>query len=342
MLPPAPSDWRCRLAFRFRRWLQTFAVAHHIFLWLVLPVMSSWIPFYVLFFTQYWWAMVIYFIWFIYDFDTPSRGSRNWKWYKNSKIWKHLADYFPLELVKTADLPPNRNYIMGCHPHGILSIGAFTHLCTSATGTPEKFPGLKTTILTLNGQFWFPFRREIGIGLGGVESSQKSLTFLLRHPGRGRLIGIVIGGAEEALDARPGLNELNLSHRRGFCKYALKYGVSLVPSYSFGENDVFDQSHNPRGSTLRTIQSNIKRAFGFCPPLLMGRSLFSDRLYGLLPRRRPITTVVGKPIYVRRVANPTAQQIQDLHLRYCSALVNLFEMHKEKYGIAEDIHLTIH
>ncbi|KAH7724443.1 Protein DGTR-1 [Aphelenchoides avenae] len=335
------------VADRIRRALQTAAVVHHIFLWIILPLMSTWVPLYVLFFTRYWWAMVVYFVWYIYDFDTPRRGSRNWSWYKNSRIWKHFVDYFPLTLVKTADLPPNRNYILGCHPHGVLSIGAFTHLLTNATGRAEMFPGLESTILTLNGQFWFPFRREFGIGLGGVESSQSSLSYLLRNPGKGRLIGIVIGGAEEALDARPGVHELNLASRRGFCRFALKYGASIVPSYSFGENDVFHQGDNPRGSTLRTIQasaspSKIKKVFGFCPPLMMGRSLISARLLGLLPHRKPITTVVGAPIVVDRVVEPTPQQIEDLHTRYCSALVLLFEEHKQKYGVAEDNHLTIY
>ena len=60
--------------------------------------------------------------------------------------------------------------------------------------------------------------------LGGVESSAHSLKFLLQNPGRGRLIGIVIGGAEEVLDAHPGSHELNLLGRRGFCRFALEMG----------------------------------------------------------------------------------------------------------------------
>ncbi|CAK5130401.1 unnamed protein product [Meloidogyne enterolobii] len=142
---------------------------------------------------------------------------------------------------------------MGCHPHGLFSIGAFTHLCTSSTGFSEKFPGLKPNLLTLNGQFWFPFRREIGIGLG-VESSAKSLRFVLNNPKGGALAGIVIGGAEEVLDSKPGSTDLNLMRRLGFCRIALETGASLVPSYSFGENDVYEQYTHPRGSQIRKIQ----------------------------------------------------------------------------------------
>lgn len=48
----------------------------------------------------------------------------------------------------------------------MLSVGAFTHLCTSGTGFGDLFPGLRTNILTLSCQFYFPFRREFGILLG--------------------------------------------------------------------------------------------------------------------------------------------------------------------------------
>ena len=111
-----------------------------------------------------------------------------------------------------------------CHPHGVFSVGAFTSLCTEATGFSELFPGMDSTILTLNGQFYFPLRREIGEFLGGCESSRRSLSYLLKNPGKGRVIGIVVGGAEEALDAAPGTHNLHIKSRRGFCKFALTHG----------------------------------------------------------------------------------------------------------------------
>lgn len=68
------------------------------------------------------------------------------------------------------------------------------------------------------------------------------------------------------------------------------YRTPLVPSYSFGENDYYDQTYpNPRGSRLRNVQTWIKRKFGFCPPLFCGRGIFTSS--GLLPYRKPINTV---------------------------------------------------
>ncbi|CAD5214510.1 unnamed protein product [Bursaphelenchus okinawaensis] len=319
---------------------QLCAVMFHITLWIILPLVSLWLPFYLLF-TRFWFLMCAYAVWYYIDFDTPAKGSRNCCALRESRIWKHFADYFPITLVKTAELPPNKNYILGCHPHGVLSVGAFTHLCTNGTGFMEKFPGLTSNILTLTGQFYFPFRREFGLLLGGCESSRRSLDYLLSSQSIGRCIGIVVGGAEEALDAHDGKHHLNLSHRRGFCKYALKYGAALVPSYSFGENDVFIQSDNERGTNLRQVQTLIKKVCGFCPPLFHGRGLLY-KSFGLLPFRKPITTVVGAPIQVEKVEEPTHEQINELHQKYVRELTKLFNEHKSKYGMDQHDNLVIH
>ena len=47
------------------------------------------------------------------------------KFVRNWKIWKHFSDFFPVKLIKTSDLDRNGNYLLGSHPHGVLSAGAF-------------------------------------------------------------------------------------------------------------------------------------------------------------------------------------------------------------------------
>uniref|UniRef100_A0A914UQ54 Acyltransferase n=1 Tax=Plectus sambesii TaxID=2011161 RepID=A0A914UQ54_9BILA len=329
-------DW-APLAIPMERRLQTMAVMHYVFTFLILPVMCVWVPVYILM-TRVWWLMVLYIVWFYYDFDTPKKGSRPTRWYRKSALWRHFANYFPITLVKTAELPPDKNYIIASHPHGVISIGAFTSLCTDATDFSTKFPGISSTLMTLVGQFWFPFRREYSMLTGGVESSRDSLKWLLRNPGRGRAVGIVVGGAAEALDAKPGCYDLNLANRRGFIRFALRFGADLVPMYNFGENDIYHQFPNPRGSKLRSIQVYIKKMFGFTPPLLRGRGIFNYS-FGLLPHRTPITSVMGAPISVDRVEDPTEAQVDELHARYCEALSKLFDDHKTKYGVPANAHL---
>ena len=39
-------------------------------------------------------------------------------------------------------------------------------MATDGTGVSKLFPGITVTILTLNGQVYFPFHRDIGFALG--------------------------------------------------------------------------------------------------------------------------------------------------------------------------------
>lgn len=65
-----------------------------------------------------------------------------------------------LQLVKTHDLSPGHNYIIGSHPHGILCVGAFCNFITGSTGFSELFPGIRPFLTTLAGNFRLPLFRE--------------------------------------------------------------------------------------------------------------------------------------------------------------------------------------
>lgn len=71
------------------------------------------------------------------------------------------------QLVKTAELSPKKNYILGCHPHGIMSAGAFACFSTESCGFAESFPGVKSHLAILAGLFRIPFFREYVMG-GGI------------------------------------------------------------------------------------------------------------------------------------------------------------------------------
>lgn len=66
--------------------------------------------------------------------------------------------------------------------------------------------------------------------------------------------------------------------------------AALVPVFSFGENDLFDQVENSPGSWLRWTQNQLQKVMGISLPLFHGRGIFQYS-FGFLPYRRPITTV---------------------------------------------------
>lgn len=77
-------------------------------------------------------------------------------------------------MVKTADLDPRNNYVMGFHPHGVLVAGAFTNFCTYATGIRQLFPGLTTYLLMLPLWFRAPFFRDYIMCAGVGQSKCKT------------------------------------------------------------------------------------------------------------------------------------------------------------------------
>uniref|UniRef100_A0A3Q1HUU5 Acyltransferase n=1 Tax=Anabas testudineus TaxID=64144 RepID=A0A3Q1HUU5_ANATE len=239
-----------------RRRLQTAAVLQWVFSFLsetlMLPVCLA--AFVLLALSDWWILALLYAGWLWLDWDTPSSGGRRSRWVRSWTVWEQFRDYFPITLLKTVDLDPKKNYIFGFHPHGVLVAGGFGNFCTEATGFCRLFPGLTSHLLML--PFWFRvpvFRDYIMFGV----ISKSSLSYLVSRPEGGNVAVIAVGGAPEALDARPGALTLQVLNRKGFIKLALKHGAQLVPVFSFGENELFDLMENPSGSPLRRLQVRL-------------------------------------------------------------------------------------
>ena len=139
-----------------------------------------------------------------------------------------------------------------------------------------------------------------------------------------------MGGAQEALYARPGNYRLVLNKRKGFVKIAIQTGIPLVPVFSFSETEIFDQFSNEPGTFLRAYQDFVKKWTGIAPAMPYARGL-SAKSYGLIPYRRPITTVIGAPIEVKQNSNPSRNEIDELHANFVKAIMKLYKNHKEKY-----------
>ncbi len=60
--------------------------------------------------------------------------------------------------------------------------------------------------------------------VGACIASQDSIEWITTKQGKGNAAVIVIGGAQESLDARPGHYALTLKHRKGFIKMAIRTG----------------------------------------------------------------------------------------------------------------------
>uniref|UniRef100_A0A8C0HQ30 Acyltransferase n=1 Tax=Buteo japonicus TaxID=224669 RepID=A0A8C0HQ30_9AVES len=265
-------------------------------------------------FTSFWPISALYLAWVIFDWDTPEKGGRRLPCLRQWPVWRHFRDYFPVKLVKTHDLSPSHNYIIGSHPHGILCVGAFCNFVTGSTGFGEMFPGIRPSLTTLAGNFRLPVFREYLMSGGDCTGG---------------------GGG------RPGVTTLILKNRKGFVRMALQHGAYLVPSFSFGENDLFRQVVFEEGSWMRSIQQRFQKMMGFAPCVFYGRGLTSVRSRGFLPYARPITTVVGEPVTVPKIEDPSCETVDMYHEMYVRSLLKLFNENKTKYGLSETDELHI-
>ncbi|KAH0520454.1 Acyl-CoA wax alcohol acyltransferase 1 [Microtus ochrogaster] len=231
---------------------------------------------------------------------------------------------------KTKDLSPSHNYIMGVHPHGLLTFGAFCNFCTEATGFSETFPGITPHLATLSWFFKIPIIRDYLMAKGVCSVSQPAIDYLLSH-GTGNLVGIVVGGVGEALQSVPNTTTLLLQKRKGFVRTALRHGAHLVPTFTFGETEVYDQVLFHEESWMYKFQSFFRRIFGFYFCVFYGQG-FNQGSLGLLPYHKPIVTIVGEPLPLPRIENPSPEMVNKYHALYMDALHKLFDQHKVQHG----------
>ncbi|XP_018318568.1 2-acylglycerol O-acyltransferase 2-A [Agrilus planipennis] len=327
----------------FRRRLQTLAAAA----WFVTMAFGGFIglflALYLILFTRLWFLTILYLFWIYIDKDVCEYGGRRIQWVRDWAWWQYLKEYFPLTLerVPWVELDPKRNYLFCSFPHGMLCTGAFSAFSTTAGGFHEIFPHHTPYPIALSQHFYMPFFRELALSLGGCASSAKSIESIICKPGGGNVAVLVVGGVSESFNCKPGQYKIVLKNRKGFVKLALKHGTPLVPVMSFGETDLFSQVDSPEGSFLRKVQEGLRRLIGIAPIIPIGRGFFQYN-FGLVPKRKPVHVVVGRPVDVEHIKNPTREDVDRKHAEFMKALIDFFEEEKHRYiKNAEDVHLHI-
>mmetsp|Transcript_7172 Transcript_7172/g.13583 ORF Transcript_7172/g.13583 Transcript_7172/m.13583 type:complete len:461 (+) Transcript_7172:40-1422(+) len=281
-----------------------------------------------------WYFAALYLAWVFYDnktrgFPAPHRVRQAWR---HSQIFEHFRDYFPVRLIrsnKATVFDNKKNFLFCYHPHGVQSAGAFA-FASAACGFDELFPGLTACVQTLPINFNLPLMRENVIALGIGNASKSSLLNTLSPDKPGFSAVLVTGGAYESMYAQPYTSKVVLKSRAGFVKVALQSGASLVPVWGFGENNLYENLAAGSPRILRW-QRKIQRMISFAPLLVAGRGVFTYS-GGLLPRRRPISVVIGDPIHVGAPdPNPSNERINEVHQKYKDAVLALFNKYKDIY-----------
>lgn len=276
-----------------RRRLQTAAAGSVLLIISFGGIIGTILSLFIAFYIKLWFPCLLYLLWMrTLDKNTPEQGGRRIEWVRNWIWWKYLREFFPIQLKKDVDFQLNakKNYLFCSFPHGLLATGALTTFATEAMDISKIFPHHKSHLLTLEQNFKWPFNRDFLLALGLCSASAKSINYLMGAPDGGNLAVLVVGGAAESFYCRPGQYQLVLKHRKGFAKLALRNGSPLVPVFSFGETDIYDQVDNPEGSLLRRFQEYFKKKTGVVPIVPIGRG-YLQYSFGIVPNRKPINII---------------------------------------------------
>ncbi|GBG31058.1 Diacylglycerol O-acyltransferase 2 [Hondaea fermentalgiana] len=259
---------------------------------------------------------------------------REWSIFKEIDVLPRLAEkFFGLRLQLTEEMqrlapvlgdvnakdPKNQQVLLLFHPHGILPV---THGILQITHVWRKiFPHLDTNPLTATITHVVPVMRDVIQWMGCCDVSRATVHNLIRM---GRNVQIVCGGQTEMFESRSWDNRIAIvrKRRRGIFKIAIQQGLGIVPMFSFGEPQIFDNVYMPR------TQAFFKNLLGFPFPIFMlGK-------FGLpIPCRVPVTVALDAPVHpVRQTANPTPEEITEFQDRYFATLEALFERYKEENG----------
>ena len=206
------------------------------------------------------------------ELDKNFREHPYWKTVMNDL----LSDY---SVEAEEPLDQDKQYIIGCFPHGANSV---QHLLTmtDCCGALSKVHTGPRRDLAASILFYIPLIREFCLLLGNVDASGATAQYNLK---KRRSLLIFIGGEKEQLMTEEGKQRVYLKSRKGFVKLALQYGCDLVPTYAFGENELYHIS-NFASSFRHWLQRTF--SIGLC--LAMGRPRWWNWFAPLRPFAREI------------------------------------------------------
>lgn len=277
-------------------------------------------------FTRYYPITLIYLTYTFWNREKFNRGGQRIDFIYRAKFWSYLAAYFPIKLRYSANfkLDPSENYILNYSPHGISAFGAVTAFATNGLNFSQLFPGITARFMVHETSFITPVMKETFAFRGDCSVNSKSIDHMLTKESKGNLLTIVVGGLAEADLSDMEILKIVVAKRKGFIKKALVHGTNIIPCIAFGENSVFTKVNLTPSSLLYRFETFWYNTFKFKHPIYYGRSIISDRLKGVMPYKRPITVVMGDPLIVNKVENPSQQDIDKVHEQYLNQLRGVY------------------
>jgi len=217
-------------------------------------------------------------------------------------------------------LPPSKT-LLCWHPHGILCLGwglngIFNPKLINCNNVSSKNNHWRW--LGIDPMFRLPFYSDFIKWCGADRCSKHYFESYMKDEENFCLLP---GGIDEQELFQYGKHQIAINSHMGFIKYALKYGYTLYPVYSFGEEYTY------HAFNYKCALNLTSKKYSF--PLVLASGWFKTHLP--IPYVKLIS-VIGKPLNLPQINEPTYKDIQYWHSAYVKELVQLFDKYKVKYG----------
>lgn len=229
-----------------------------------------------------------------------------------SFFMKFIGDYKIINDNKCIE--NNKQYLISIHPHGLFPIGSVGTLglpiCENIKNTFAIILSNNLFVGIASFCFYVPLLRDFFLFLGAIDCSKPIIEKFIKN---GYSIALFPGGAEEAKFSDYGNTNLILKSRKGFLKLAIENNLTLLPIYTFGNNNIY-KSYN---KDFYNIFYFFKRITGIWFP--RGKIIFKKNIF---------VTVIGKEFIVEKKLDYNNDDIIDLQNKYIKKLNEIFENYK--------------
>ena len=223
-------------------------------------------------------------------------------WYRDTTVSNAEADNYKEN---------NKQFIFAEFPHGVIPFG----FVLSSTIVQKIWPGLKVEGAIASSLFKLPLVGHLCHWFGTRSADAHTIYDTLN---RGYSVGILAGGVAELFLTNREQEKIYFKNRKGLIKIAISKGVPLVPVYYFGQSQLYDFIGFP------VLSRKLRGAMCF----------FYGRWFSPVPIQHPVTMVVGVPLELKQIYDPTQEQIDEVHAEFIKRLKQLFDDHKQEFGWA--------
>lgn len=251
--------------------------------------------------------------------DTPPAWARCFLRYSICSALRYSRVKFMVDDPEGTSV--KRSYIVAFEPHSALPL-AMAGVFTKYSGLlPPSLVDIK--VLASSALFLVPGLRHMWHWLGMRPVSRGVISSILDAGGS---VALCPGGVQECLHMRHGEEALYLSRRTGFIKMAMQHNAAVVPAFAFGQTDMYSWIKPEPPYVPERAVAALARCIGFLPLVMYGA-------WGTpMPRPVPLTVVMGAPLVVPHIKQPSPEQVQEQLQLFIQSMESMVARHKAAAG----------